>query len=219
MQGQNIRFRSLPKAAREDVLEVIVYSDYLCPWCWPAAVRLRQLREQFTGRIHITHKAFVLLGEDQERQFTSYYLQHREAANRITGLPYDLPPRGAHYPLSSLWALEAAKWVQARHPAAFDAYDLTLFEAFFQHTRDISSPDVLAELAEQQGLSGDELRAVLQRHPFREAVFADYREALEMGVTGIPTVVMHDYALSGAVAYEEYKSLARRLLSPQPAQD
>ena len=175
-------------------------------------MRLRQLTEQFRDRVEITHRAFILLAEDQKRTFTPYYLQHRRAARQMTGLPYDLPPVGAHYPLSSMASLEASKWVEANHPEQFRAYDLALYEAFFQHTRDISDTTVLVELAQAQGLPGEALAEALGAHAFREAVWADHRAALEAAVTSIPTVVMGPYAVSGAVPYEDYEQVARALL-------
>jgi predicted DsbA family dithiol-disulfide isomerase len=155
----------------------------------------------------------MLRPEDQSNPtFTPYYLQHRAAARRLTGLPFDLPPVGTPYPRSSRWALEAAKWVERQYPRAFEAFDLALFEAFFGETRDISDIAVLAELAQRQGLPGAELSEALRAHAFADAVWADYREALEAGLTGIPTVLIGGQAISGAVAYEEYERAARGLL-------
>ncbi len=178
-------------------------------------MRLRRLQQEFPRPLALAHKAFLLLPEDRPRQFTAYHLQHRQAARQMTGLPYDLPPVGTPYPLSSTWALEAAKWVEQNYPERFDRFDLALFEAFFEKTLDISSVEVLTQLAAEQGLPGGDLAAALQAHRYREAVWTDYREALEMGITGIPTVLIGDYAISGAVPYEQYlqaaQGLSRRL--------
>ena len=175
-------------------------------------MRLRQLKERYPGRVALAHRAFLLRPEDRTQQFTEYHLQHRRAAKRLTGLPFDLPAVGDAYPRSSFSALEAAKWVERHHPERFEEYDLSLFEAFFAETRDISSAAVLADLAQRLDLPGAALAEALRAGELREAVWADHREAMEVGVTSIPTVVMGGYGISGAVPYEEYAQAAERLL-------
>lgn len=182
-------------------------------------MRLRQLKARYPGQIDLKHRAFVLVPEDRARTFTDYYLQHRRAAAQMTALPYDLPRVGDAYPRSSLPALDAAKWVEHVHPERFEAFDLALFEAFFRDTRDISGTTELVRLAGDLGLPGDDLAEALRAEAFRDSVLADHRRALESGITGIPTVLIGGYAISGAVPYEEYEQVARTLLSDdaQPA--
>jgi predicted DsbA family dithiol-disulfide isomerase len=106
----------------------------------------------------------VLVEEERsDRTFTEYHLAHRKRARELTGLPFDLPPVGAPYPSSSLPALEAAMWVRQRHPEQFDAFDLALFEAFFQRTEDISDSSVLGRIVSENGMDAAALAAVLER--------------------------------------------------------
>jgi predicted DsbA family dithiol-disulfide isomerase len=147
----------------------------------------------------------VLVEEDRpDRTFTEYHLAHRQRAKELTGLPFDLPPVGARYPSSSLPALEAAKWVQQRYPDRFPAFDLALFEAFFQRTEDISDHHILARLAEEQGIDPAELTIHLQQHTGRDELFAEYEESLRRGIRSIPTVIIGGRPISGAVPYEAY---------------
>lgn len=165
--------------------------------------------------VELVHRAFVLLGEDQDRHFTEYYLRHRRAARELTGLPFDLPRVGDPYPPSSLPALEAAEWVRHHHPERFDAFDLALYEAFFRETRNIGSPEVLVRIAEEAGVPADGLPEALRMHGMRDEVWAGYREALDCGVQSIPTVIIGRHTISGAVPYAEYAAAARETLSLQ----
>jgi predicted DsbA family dithiol-disulfide isomerase len=175
---------------------------------------LRQLKAEYPGAIELVHRAFVLRpDEGGGRRFTAYHLQHRAAATELSGLPFDLPEVGAPYPRSSLPALEATEWVKRHHPEQFEAYDLALYEAFFRETRDISNLQLLVDLAERLGVDGAALRHALQSGECREAVWADHREALERGVTSIPTVRIGDAVLRGAVPYEEYEKALRSALA------
>src|SRR5207249_4449307 len=109
-------------------------------------------------------------------------------------------------------ALEASKWVEIHQPDRFEDFDLALFEAFFEQSRDISDPDILSLVAQAVGADGEALRQALATEDIREAVWEDHRTALEQGVTGIPNVTLDRYSISGAVPYEDYARIARRLL-------
>ena len=41
-------------------LRLIAYSDYLCPWCFNAAVRLDRLERAMEGRVEIEWRSFLL---------------------------------------------------------------------------------------------------------------------------------------------------------------
>jgi predicted DsbA family dithiol-disulfide isomerase len=173
-------------------------------------VSLRTLADQHP-EVEILHHAFILLPLDEERTFTEYYLRHRRAAGEMTGLPYHLPEIGSHYPTSSLPALEAAEWVKEYHREQFAAYDLSLYEAFFRETRDISTPVILVDLAARLGLPGDELRDALARREYRARVFRTHHEAEKAGVTLIPTVVIGRRVLPGVVPAEQYDEALQAL--------
>ena len=197
----------------QNPVEVQVYSDYLCPWCWPAAVHLKRLREEFGAAVKVVHKAFLLRPEDAQREFAAYHLQHRVAANEATGLPFHIPRAGDPYPRSSTWAQEAAKWVDAHHPDRLEEFGLALFQAFFQLTMDISSPAILSKLASSHGMDGAALVAALERHDHRAAVLADQEEAQRRGVDAVPCVIVGDGSVSGFAPYEEYAAAVREELA------
>ena len=37
-----------------------VWSDYLCPWCFNAAVRLEKIEEEFAGDVEIEWRTYLL---------------------------------------------------------------------------------------------------------------------------------------------------------------
>lgn len=194
-------------------VEITVFSDYLCPWCWPAAVHLKRLREEFGDRVRIVHKAFLLRPEDDKREFTAYHLQHRVAAESATGLPFHVPRTGHPYPRGSSWALEAAKWVERHHPEKRPEFDLAVFQAFFRMTADISNPAILSRLATQLGMDGAALAASLEKHEHKLEVLADHDEARRLGITAIPAVIIGHESVSGFAPYEEYASAVREALA------
>ncbi len=194
-------------------VRVTIFADYLCPWCWPPAVRLRELRDRRPGAIELEHRSFLLLPEGASRTFTEYHLEHRRAAWKMSGLPYDLPPVGSPYPTSSLPALSAARWVQHEYPEHFDEFDLSLYDAFFRETADISDPEVLADLAEQVGLPAERLMAAVEDGEFDGRVLAEHEDALALGISAVPTVLIGEEVLVGTVPLEAYEQAVEARLA------
>jgi predicted DsbA family dithiol-disulfide isomerase len=107
-------------------------------------------------------------------------------------------------------AHEATLWAAALGRA--DSFKRAVFRAYFVHDRNIGSPDVLADLAADLGLYGDDLRRALHDGRHRAEVEAQYEEARRIGVTAVPTFVADDrYALVGAHPYENFQTLIARV--------
>jgi predicted DsbA family dithiol-disulfide isomerase len=117
------------------------------------------------------------------------------------GLPYG--PRKHWY--DSKPAHQAYLWADER--GAGDSFKRRLFEAYFVGDKNIASPDLLAGIAADLGLDGDDLRAALAEGRYRERVEAEYEEAREVGVTAVPTFVAGGYALVGAHPIENLRKL------------
>ena len=107
------------------------------------------------------------------------------------GLPYG---QRKHW-YDSRPAHEARLW--ADQHGAGDAFKRRVFAAYFVDDRNIASPDLLAGIAAELGLDGDD----------RERVEAEYAEAREVGVTAVPTFVAGGYALVGAHPIENLRKL------------
>ncbi|HEU4341135.1 MAG TPA: DsbA family oxidoreductase [Candidatus Binatia bacterium] len=124
------------------------------------------------------------------------------------GVDIKLPPvqprsRRAH---------QAAHW--ARRHGKFREYNDALFRAFFQRGEDIGNTDVLARLASDIGLAGDDLREALDNDLYLENVLADEREAKKLGLRGVPAFVANrKIALSGVQSLESLQKLVEHARS------
>lgn len=124
------------------------------------------------------------------------------------GVDIKLPPvqprsRRAH---------EAAHW--ARRHGKFREYNDALFRAFFQRGEDIGKTDVLARIASDMGLEGDDLRGALANDLYLENVLADEREAKKLRLSGVPAFVANRrIALSGVQSVENLQKLVEHARS------
>src|SRR5262245_27540120 len=106
-------------------LDVVVHADYLGPWCWQAAVYVKQLAAEFPG-VRIVRRAYLTVPDETPRPFTEDDLRRRAAAAAITDLPFRIPKVGDPAPRGSARALEAAKWVGENHFDRLEEFDLAL---------------------------------------------------------------------------------------------
>jgi predicted DsbA family dithiol-disulfide isomerase len=127
------------------------------------------------------------------------------------GLPYG---RRTHTYNSRL-AQELGKWADTQ-PGGSAIHD-KLYQAYFVDSRNIGDIDVLVEIAQSAGLSGEEARAVLTERRFKEAVDADWERSHRYGVTGVPTFVAGRHGVVGAQPYEVLEQLVEKAGAPRRA--
>ncbi len=97
-------------------------------------------------------------------------------------------------------AQELGKWAEEKGKG--DAFHHAAFHAYFAEGKNIAKMDVLTDLAEAAGLSGQEARRVLEEGRYRAAVDADWNRSRELGVTAVPTFILDGRRLVGAQSYE-----------------
>jgi predicted DsbA family dithiol-disulfide isomerase len=86
-----------------------------------------------------------------------------------------------------------------------DAVIERLYRAYFTEQRSVFERDSLVSLAGEAGLDQAEVRDVLERDAYAEAVAEDVREARALGVNGVPFFVIGGrYGVSGAQATDVF---------------
>ena len=117
------------------------------------------------------------------------------------GLPYS--QRTHTY--NSRLAQELGLWADTQ-PGGEAIHD-ALYRAYFVDSRNIGEVEVLVDVAQSVGLSGEAARAVLAERSFKDAVDADWDKSRQSGVTGVPTFVAGGHGVVGAQPYEALEQL------------
>ena len=200
-------------------VRIDVFSDYLCPWCYNAAVRLRDVQKAYGHRVHVHWRTFPLIpGEQADRRVTE---KTREGRQRVGAeeprAGFVAPELGTPLPSSSIPALTAAKCAERQGEDAFDRFHDRLFTAHFRENLDISRLDVLQRLARETALDLTRFAADFVAEAY-EGVLRDCAEgAAWFGVSGLPTVILNEkLSLVGAVPTERYYLLIDWILAGEP---
>jgi predicted DsbA family dithiol-disulfide isomerase len=190
-------------------MQVEIWSDLVCPWCYLGKRRLEHALEQFAhrDRVDIVWRSFELEPDSPpepqdltSRLVSRYGMTDAEAAERnahMTGLAaqaglsfrLDIAKHGntfaAHRVLHAARAAGLGSEAKER-----------LLRGYFSEGRPISDPDTVVELVAEVGVDA---RAGLDDESLAREVRADEREAAELGITGVPFFVLgRRYAVSGA---------------------
>ncbi len=199
-------------AAAAPRLQVEVWSDLVCPWCYIGKRQLERALEQFDHRdsVDVAWRSFELTPNERSEPYllNDYYAQARglgpaeiaEKHERVTsiaaelGLEYrlDLAQLGNTFDGHRLIHLAADHGLQA-------AANERLLSAYMTEGRAISDRATLADLAAEIGIDRAEAVDALETGLHAEDVRNDERLAGDLGISAVPFFVFdRHYGASGA---------------------
>jgi predicted DsbA family dithiol-disulfide isomerase len=214
-------------------MEVDIWSDIACPWCYIGKRRFEQALAEFehADDVQVTWRSFELdpnapaqregdLAALLAAKYGMSVEQARASQEQLTqtaaaeGLEFrlDLARSGLTFDGHRLIHLAAA------HGRA-DAMKERLMRAYFTEGALIADHETLVQLASEVGISKLETRAVLAGQRYVDAVRADEAIAQQVGIGAVPTfVVNRKLAMSGANPPDQLLALLRQGWEQGPAE-
>ena len=207
-------------------MQIEIWSDVVCPWCYVGKRRFERALQDFPHRdqVRVTHRSFQLdpakpRGETSSRRSMLMSKYHRsvaevlemdrkmEALAAAEGLEYHLTDAnltGNTFDAHRLVHLAATHGLQ-------DAMLERLYRAYFTEQRSLFDRESLVALGSDTGVDANDARQALENGAFADAVANDLNDAKSFGVTGVPFfVVDRRYAVSGAQPAEVFGQLLAR---------
>jgi predicted DsbA family dithiol-disulfide isomerase len=184
-------------------LQIDLYSDVVCPWCWIGKHRLEKaveeagLKDQVTWRFH----AYELGARQQETGTVAqhlgekYQISHGEVKQMLERVSSLGPELGLSFDFD-----------KAKTAASFDAHRLVkaaekegrdrdlmerLHKAHFSDGQDVSDKAVLESLAVEAGMKAEEARRVLSTDAYAQEVEEDEARASSYEIRGVPFAVLN----------------------------
>ena len=119
---------------------------------------------------------------------------------RYHGVAFKLPSR---FPIPSQAPSRIMLWTKARDPALATRVAKALYQAYFVDDRDISSPDVAADVAAALGIDRDGARAAVDDPNMKDALKKEVEGAIARGVFGSPFVFVDGEPFWGVDRFDQ----------------
>ena len=213
-------------------MEIHVWSDVACPWCYIGKRNVELALEQFSGADDVTicWRSFELdpdapsertmpMRDLLARKYQMSPAQVDATQARITSVASEV---GLEYHLDDLRSGNTLDAHRLIHLAA--SLDLAgamkerLLRAYFTEGRLLSDHPTLIELAGEVGLNPELVQAMLASDAFVAEVRFDEAQAQSNGFSAVPTFVVDGrYALSGAQPPEMLLKMLKRAASEREA--
>ena len=196
-----------------NTLQVEIWSDVVCPWCFIGKRRFESALARFAHRdaVQVTWRSFELdptaparrEGDGAARLAAKYGMSREQAVQSQQRLAqtgaqegldfhFDIAQSGNTFDAHRLLHLASARGLQ-------DAVKERLFRAYFSEAEPIGDADTLVRLVAEVGIAAAEAREVLAGDAYSQDVRDEEREATELGINGVPFFVIdRRYGLAGA---------------------
>lgn len=212
------------------MLNLTIWSDFACPYCYIGETRLQRAIEQLglTDKVVIDFRAFELdptaskevVSTTPERFATKYRLSLDGAKRQIE----QISELGRELGIDFKYATTNYSNTRDAHrlmKLAETKYDRdtvgrlneALFAAYFTENLVLSDHKVLMDKALAAGLKESEVKEVLESNMYDDEVRFDEREAAMRGIHGVPYILFNgSFAVPGAMSIDAFKNVLEREL-------
>ncbi|TNE41733.1 MAG: DsbA family oxidoreductase [Alphaproteobacteria bacterium] len=196
-------------------MHINIISDTVCPWCYLGKAKFERALEAFRAEhpeedVTVTWRPFQLdpslpkQGVDRKAYYRAKFgdnPQVRATGERIRdmgsalGITFNFDD--IKISPNTLDSHRLIRWAQSAD--CQDAVVTALFKAYFEEGRNIGDPEVLAEIAQANGMDGDLVTELLSQNADEDLVRKDDMLAREMGVSGVPVFIIDQrFPIQGA---------------------
>ena len=215
-------------------MQIDVWSDLVCPWCYLGKRRLETALAVFDqglperlsgvprgGSIEVVHRSFQLdpsipkgqTVRTRDMLMRKYRMTESQVIASQARLEELAAVEGLEYHLAEAHTgntMDAHRLVHlGREQGIQDAVIERLFRAHFTENRSLFDRASLTTLGSEAGLQGVE--ELLDSHRYEDAVVAEHRQANDLGANGVPFFVLGGrYGISGAQSVEVFADALTR---------
>ena len=175
-----------------DTPHLIYFADPMCSWCYGFSPVIEEIRRTFGRALPVR----VIMGglrpgtetpmtDDARREIAGHWMHVHEA----TGLPFDETVLTQDFVYDTDPAARAVVVVRREGEELAAAYLTRAQRAFYAEGLDVTTPDVLADLAVELGVDRERFLEQWASDEAKQETWRDYAISQRAGVTGFPTLV------------------------------
>jgi predicted DsbA family dithiol-disulfide isomerase len=194
-------------------MEIEIWSDVLCPFCYIGKHKFEKALQQFAHQeqVQVVWKSFQLDPDFQAKNTTEYasYLQNRkgwsiaQTDQMLAQVTETAQKAGLEFHFEKAVVSNSYQAHRLLHLAKEEGKQTSLKEALlkahFSEGKDIGNVHSLTEIALSVGLDKDKVAQLWASQDKQQEVETDIYEASQLGIGGVPFFVFNrKYAVSGA---------------------
>ena len=213
-------------------MEITVWSDYACPFCYIAEARIENLLNDMgvSDQVHFDRHAFQLYPDAPkdvtettlDRFAAKYGLTKEEAAQRIEQISQMGRAEGLDFKYSSTLNTNTmdvhrlTQWVKDNYDReVVDKLSSLLFKAYFSENVKLADHDVLLKAAKEAGVDPIAAKKLLDSNDYHDKVVADELFVQQNGVHAVPFFVIDKKGYMGAQPREIFEKAIREALEKE----
>ena len=185
-------------------LDITIYTDYVCPFCYVGDRRIRKLSEQFDTTL--TWRPIEIHPETPPEGMPLEKLGYppdmwRQMMDHLGNMAAEegIPMTQRTFTTNSHNALLLSAAAAEQGGELFDLVHEGLFFSYLTQGKNIGDTKVLSDIAIGAGMSPDQFDDALMNPKYEDALTANFVAARTHGVTSVPTFVLNDHVVKGAM--------------------
>ncbi|MEL4356993.1 MULTISPECIES: DsbA family oxidoreductase [unclassified Luteococcus] len=209
-------------------MEIDIWSDIACPWCFIGLTRFQRVLDGFEHRGEVsvrlhsyqldpalpesfdgTEADYLAASKQMPKEQVEHMVEQVRAAGATEGLVLDFDALRVANSRRAHRLLHAAR-IEDQHGHSVHRLKIALLKAHFTDGESIADHEVLVRLAVDSGLAEEAARQAVGDGPIAEkldqAVQNDMNLAGQLGIQGVPFFVLaNKYGISGAQPAEVFE--------------
>jgi predicted DsbA family dithiol-disulfide isomerase len=196
-------------------LKIVMFSDYICPFCYVGFETMRKLKPEFGFELEWRgfqiHPDWPAAGIPADKLHQSADPASRQALwKRISAMAeavgFEMKPPAML--TNSRAALAATEF--ARESGCDEALEERIYRAYFNQGVNIGDAETVARLAAEVGLDADEVAGAIKSPKYEMRLKNNSLAANQRGVSGVPTFFIGEYPLVGAQSLDAMRAILKR---------
>jgi predicted DsbA family dithiol-disulfide isomerase len=196
-------------------LKIVMFSDYVCPFCYVGFETMRRLKPEFDFQLEWRgfqiHPDWPAEGIPAERVRGAGDGASRVALwERISAMAgavgFSMKPPAVL--TNSRAALAATEF--ARESGRDEALEERIYRAYFNEGENIGDAAVVARLAGEAGLDAREVANAIKSPKYEMRLKNNALAAHQRGVSGVPTFFIGEFPLVGAQSLDAMRAILKR---------
>jgi len=185
-------------------IQMTVFSDYICPFCYVGYHRLMRLKDKYDLKINWCfleiHPENSAEGEPvTDLDYSSELWDELMKNLKRVAKEENIPLAEHTFTTNSKDALLLAEASKQFGRETFYALHEKLFSAFFVDNKNIGNRDILREIAKDCGLDDENINAAWIEPKHQQRLLENFKQARKYQIKSVPSFVFGEHVLTGVV--------------------